>query len=358
MQKAKKRFLGLVSLFLVVVMTIVAYYLPVPDAAAEGNSHTETIRVIVYDQYPSIKFTSPEDGHTQSNPLFKFKFDYENSSYVNLTLKYYATDEETGEAVLKEIPLEDFVPDDRDETFDYASGSQEYDFNLATCKIGFNGNEYDIPNCQSTRTGGLMLLGAFIPPADNEKLVYNRYWLHIESHSPIGYDEDEIEFYYVPATLVQTGADEDNGDPIVDVDFDKDVAKLALEIYDKDGNKLNDEPIIVKNEDEELSYGKETLTLPLGSYGVPSGDYYVKIIAYDEAGEPLDSPYDTFKIVYEKPESPAVPDTGRFLSSLGISRTDYIITGVLAFGLIALVGLMILGKKQKKDYRKNLRNRR
>lgn len=351
----RKKLLGRICLAFVALMTIFAYHLPSPAFAA-SDAHTDVIRVTVYDQYPAIHFTSPEDGHVQSSPFFQFNFDYENSTLVKVTLEYDATDEDTGEVVHKAISLKEYTPDNLDPTFNYASGSQEYDINLATCKIGIDEDEFNIPGCVSTRTGGLRLL-SFTPPSDNDKLVYNEYILHVESFSPIGYDEDSIRFYYVPAYLVQTGADPTNNDPEVDVIYDKDVAKLGLEFYDLNGNKISDEPIYLSNEDQEdFAAGSQHLTLPFGSYGLASGEYYVKILSYDQDDEIMDSPYDMFLVTYTAPAAPDIPDTGRFLGNLNIAESDYVITALIAFSGAIFVAFLLLGHK-KKDYRKNLRRR-
>ncbi|MBQ6320781.1 hypothetical protein IJI17_00970 [Candidatus Saccharibacteria bacterium] len=371
----KKKLFGRIGLALVALMTIIAYHLPTP-AMAVSDAHTDVIRVTVYDQYPAVKFTAPlggEDGYAQSSPFFQFKFDYENSSYVDVTLVYDATNADTGEVETKEVPLKRYEPTDLDPTFNYASGSQEYDINLATCKIGIDEDVFDIPGCVSTRTGGLRLLG-FTPPTDNDKLVYNRYQLHIESYSPVGYDEDWIEFYYVPAYLVQTGADADNNDPEVDVIYDKDVVRLGLEIYDKQGNKISDAPIYIDNTSadpdatdptspsydpsaERYPAGTHSLTLPFGSYGLASGEYIVKITTYDENGEVIESPWDEYIVTYEAPAAPDIPNTGRFLGNLNIAKTDYVITALIAFSGVIFIAFLVLGRK-KKNYRKNYRSRR
>ena len=381
MQKSKKKLLGLLGLAAVVAMTVFAYFLPANGAYAEGpsDSHTDVIRVTVYDQYPAIKFTAPEDGHTQSSPYYEFTFDYENSTYVDVTLIYDATDEETGEVVQKELPLKRYEPENLDPTFNYASGTQQYDINLATCKIGIDEDVFNIPGCVATRTGGLML-GMFVPPADDDKLVYNKYILHIESHSPIGYDEDFIEFYYVPVYLIQTGSAEGTQNPIVEVAYDQDVAKIEIMPIDSNGNPLFDEPVVITlSPDETGKYpaGTQTLTLPFTEGGFATGEYDVLVTAYKanvtpgeidpDTGEPgedvieyevISSPFDIYKVNYVQPAAPDVPDTGRLTNGgLNIAKSDYVITAVIAFVGIALAAFLILGRK-KKDYRRNVRSRK
>ncbi len=380
MQKNKKKLLGLLGLAFVAAMTVFAYLLPANDAYAEGasDSHTEVIRVVVYDQYPSIKFTSPVDGYVQANPLFDFQFDYENSSYVDVTLIYDATDEETGEVIQKELPLKRFEPDELDPSFNYASGSQLYSINLATCKIGIDEDVFNIPGCVATRSGGLRLMG-FQPPADNDKLVYNKYILHVESHSPIGYDEDYIEFYYVPAYLVQTGSAEGTNDPIVDIFYDEGVAKIEVMPIDEDGNPLFDEPVVIVLEPDETGKyptGSTSTTLPFASYGLGSGDYDVLLTTYSATTTPgeidpdtglpgedtieytrIESPWPIYQVDYVQPPAPNIPDTGRFLGNLNLAQSDIIITSIVAFAGCAVLAFFLTSRK-KKDYRKNLRARK
>ncbi|MBQ6147783.1 hypothetical protein IJI70_03000 [Candidatus Saccharibacteria bacterium] len=333
MKKAKKRLLGLFSLVIVVVMTIVAYYLPTPNAAAE--SVTQTIQVVVYDQYPSVVVESPESGAVTTDPSIDVGVKYENSSVVKFTLKYYKLNETTGEEEVVEIPLPDFTPSELDPVFNYASGETTYTIDLA---------------------------------AIASEAGYNHFYLHVESSSPVGHDEDEIEFFYIPAAITQTGVNED-GDPTAEVEFAEGVSEVSYDIYDENGNKLNSEPIVVKNDaDENGEYpaGTKTITIPLGSYGAATGTYRLLLTAYDEENEEINAPYDeifngeydALRLNYTAPEAPEVPNTGRFLSSLNISTSDYMITGVIVFATAAVIALMIVGKKQKKNYRKNYKSRR
>lgn len=380
MQKNKKNFLGLLSLAAVIAMTVFAYFLPANGAYAEGapsDSHTDIIRVTVYDQYPAVKFTAPEDGHTQSSSYYEFTFDYENSSYVNVSLIYDATDESTGDVISKELPLKTFEPSELDPVFSYASGTQQYNIDLATCKISIDGDKFNIPNCIPTRTNGLLM---FIPPADNDKLVYNKYTLHIESHSPIGYDEDFIEFYYVPAYLAQIGSADITQNPVVEVSYDEGVAKIEIMPVDSDGNPLFDEPtVITLNPDETGKYpaGSQSIALPFTESGFATGEYDVLVTAYSatvvpgeidpSTGEPgedtieyevIGSPFDLYKVDYVQPPAPDVPNTGRFAKgSLNVAKSDYVITAVIVFVVIAIVAFLMVSRK-KKDYRRNVRSRK
>ena len=100
MQKTRKKLVGLVCLALVALMTIVAYFMPTP-ASATGDSHTDVIRVTVYDQYPSVVITSPETDSIGVSEELEVKFSYENANHVEFVLSYAKVDDE-GNPILDE----------------------------------------------------------------------------------------------------------------------------------------------------------------------------------------------------------------------------------------------------------------
>ena len=324
MTKTRKKLVGLFCLALVVAMTVFAYFIP-SDTYAEGvsDSHTDVIRVTVYDKYPAVKITEPEMDSATVSPVVNVNFDYENTQYIDFTLSYV---DEEGETQTIDLPR--FNPEELDPVFNYASGSDTVTVDLT---------EY--------------LLG------------YNEYILTAKAVSPIGYAEDSTSFVFVPAKLTQTGNDPSNNDPITVVDYGEGVAKLEIEILDEKGNPVFDKPIVI-NVDEPYAAGSKELELPFGSYGLESGTYYARITSYeyveDEEGNKelvvINAPTKLFPITYTRPDSPAVPDTGRFMGNLNIAKTDYVITGVIVFAAVVLVAFTLLSHK-KKDYRKNYRKR-
>ena len=188
--------------------------------------------------------------------------------------------------------------------------------------------------------------------------------MNAKSYSSVGFSEDSVGFYYAPALATQTGAEDETNDPIVEIKNDAGVAKIEVMVTDENGKELFKEPIIVEI-DEPYAAGTTTITLPFGSYGLESGDYKIVLTSYkaveDEDGEieyvAYTTPIDTFDVTYKQPDAPEVPDTGRFLGSLNIAASDYVITGIIAFVGVTFIAYAIIGRK-KKDYRKNYRNRR
>ena len=324
MTQKQKRLFGLFCLAFVALMTIFAFFKPT-DASAVGSTHSDIIRVTVYDQYPSLNITYPETDYATASPSITVNFDYENTEYIEFTLTY--TDEEGNEVT---VDLPRFNPDELDPTFYYDSGS-------------------------GTLTIDLSAYG----------LTYNHYILNAVARSSIGYAEDSIEFDYTPTVAEVSSTEEDTEDPVVEISYDDNVARIEITVTDADGNPVFDEPIVIEVP-SPYEAGSTSITLPFSSYGLPTGTYYLNITSYNaeidsSTGEitytEINTQLTKFKIDYTEPTTPEVPNTGTFLKNLNIATSDYIITGVVAFTAIVFV-VFILLKGKKKDYRKNYRNRR
>ena len=324
MRNTTKKLLGFIGLALVVLLTIVAIFVPTEGVYAEGTPiGTDTITVIVYDQYPAVKIDDPVTDYFTISPELTVTFTYENSSYVDFTLSYVNEDGET-----VEITLPRFTPDPEnlDPVFQYDSDTQTITINL---------RDYD--------------------------LDYNHYILGAVSGSPIGESAgDSIEFDYVPAMLVQTDTDENTGDPVVEVSYDDGVAKVEIMPVDDEGNPLLDEPIVIEVEpDEDGNYptGSQTITLPYTENGLEDGDYTVIITAYDGNDEELPTTRPDYPTDYEQPQAPEAPNTGAFAGKLNIAESDYILTIAIVFAATTAIAFRLITRK-KKDYRKNISSRR
>ncbi|MBR2695659.1 hypothetical protein IKE86_01995 [Candidatus Saccharibacteria bacterium] len=359
MQKSKKNILGLLGLAFVAAMTVFAYFLPANGAYAEGasDSHTDVIRVTVYDQYPALKIDDPETDYVSTSPELTVKFTYENSQYVDFTLTYTELDADgnvvvdgEGNPVIVTVPLPRFNPDPSrlDPTFNYDSDSNEVTINLADYNLG-----------------------------------YGHYTLTASADSPIGKPADDyIEFDYVPTKLVQTGSADTTNDPIADVIYGDNVSIIELMPVDKNGNPILEKPIVVKVEPDEngnFNAGSQSVTFPFTSYGLETGDYDVVVTAYSgtptvipgeidpETGEQgedtyvydhlIPSPRVIYTLSYVQPAAPDIPNTGRFLGSLNLAASDVVITSIIAFAGVTAVAFILVGRK-KKDYRKNIRSRK
>ena len=337
MKKPNKPLLGFFGLIFVAIMTIVAFLIPTNDAAAtDSTAMTDTLKVVVYDQYPGIVINAPTSDSVTNSDL-KVSVFYENIDYIDFIASYI---DEEGNTI--EIPLKRFTPTDLDPIYSIASGSEVISIDLS---------ELNIP--------------------------YHNYTLTTVGHSPIGYDEDAIEITYVPAVSSENAETDDNGDPVITVDYDKGTEKLEIMAYDDNGNPLFDEPVVV-NIPAPYNAGSQTIVLPFASYGIESGNYTVQITAYkhvqavdengnplfDESGNPImvlspiDAPAMIISIVYKAPEAPAIPDTGRLLQTINTTKTDYLITVSIAMIAAVAFAIVLMNKHKRVNYRKNLRRGR
>lgn len=184
------------------------------------------------------------------------------------------------------------------------------------------------------------------------------------------YDEDSVVFYYLP---VYASIEEDkNGDSSLKLDYEaeksgeegeggegeeggeggseeddgvKKVAKIEVKIYDENGNEVPGlSPITVLPPTKEVP-----LTKYFDDMDLPSGTYKIEVIAYDKDNEALYKPY----IIYFEYERIDVPDTGSFFQTLNISKTDYLVTALIAFATVTIPGIFIVARKNGKTNKKS-----
>ncbi len=309
MKKTKKRVLGLLGLVLVIITTIFAAFLPSPEASAEGGitSVTDTISVRVVGSVPDILNVKPINGSVFIYPDQDLSFDYENVEYLTITIRY--TDKDDVEHI---IPL--LEKDDPESFVDYIPGS------------------YSTP---------LDLLA--------EDYGYGEYRVEIVG---IGFNDvkdfETVEFALYP--VVGEANEVDDGKVYLDLQYDtenKNINTIGINIYDENGNLINVlSPITVNAPDMRVG-------LPFAENNLPTGNYRIEITAYNAEGEALYKPY----ITYYYYEMIPVPNTGALFSNLNISRTDYLVTGLMIFFLAAILGIAFIAKGRSNKSRLNRKRR-
>lgn len=309
MKKTKKRVLGLLGLVLVIITTIFAAFLPGPEASAEGGitSVTDTISVRVVGSVPDILNVKPINGSVFIYPDQDLSFDYENVEYLTITVRY--TDKDDVEHI---IPL--LEKDDPESFVDYIPGS------------------YSTP---------LDLLA--------EDYGYGEYRVEIVG---IGFNDvkdfETVEFALYP--VVGEANEADDGKVYLDLQYDtenENINTIGINIYDENGNLVNVlSPITVNTPDMRVE-------LPFAENNLPTGNYRIEITAYNAKGEALYKPY----ITYYYYEMIPVPNTGALFSNLNISRTDYLVTGLIIFFLAAILGIVFITKGRSNKSRLNKKRR-
>lgn len=309
MKKTKKRVLGLLGLVLVIITTIFAAFLPGPEASAEGGitSVTDTISVRVVGSVPDILNVKPINGSVFIYPDQDLSFDYENVEYLTITIHY--TDKDDVEHI---IPL--LEKDDPESFVDHIPGS------------------YSTP---------LDLLA--------EDYGYGEYRVEIVG---IGFNDvkdfETVEFALYP--VVGEANEADDGKVYLDLQYDtenENINTIGINIYDENGNLVNVlSPITVNAPDMRVE-------LPFAENNLPTGNYRIEITAYNAEGEALYKPY----ITYYYYEMIPVPNTGALFSNLNISRTDYLVTGLIIFFLAAILGIVFIVKGRSNKSRLNKKRR-
>ena len=178
---------------------------------------------------------------------------------------------------------------------------------------------------------------------------YGGYVVSVRGEGVEGaWDGDAVTFYYYPAYAELVKEDGKyyldlyyNGDDgSTDPEDTGEVASITVRIYDADGNEVPFSPITVTPFTTRVE-------LPFEEYGLDEGEYTIEVYAYNRDGTLLSAPY-TFVVNFEIEDEVAVPDTGGLFQGTNISKTDYLITGLVAFGLIAIAGVMFIVRSDRK----------
>ena len=314
MKKTKKRVLGFSGLFLVAAITTFAALMPsTQTSAVEGQqSVTDEVTVRVVGDVPRVGFVEPENGTRFTKPEQQVSIDYENVTNVKVEIEYTGAD-----GVGHTYTLDQF-------NANYYPGSKTYELNFDA----------------------------------DQRFGYGDYVVHVTG-TGYGVDnatEDVIEFSYhvfapdLPGGKNGPGSSEDNpltGNPVIQFGVNPDdpyIDRLEVNVYDEDGN------LVEELSPQEVYSPYDDLELQFEEHGLPSGWYTVEIQAYDKEGEPYGDMV-SLHFYYKAPELP-VPNTGAPFMNLNISQRDYLITGVVIFGIAAVIGAVIVARKKATVKRK------
>jgi hypothetical protein len=163
-----------------------------------------------------------------------------------------------------------------------------------------------------------------------------------EHESALG-DEDSIQFSFYPVTgTVAENENDDNATATLDYDdTNTDIERIEIIVKDADGNPVPELPTIT------VAPTDKTATIPFGDNHAPAGKYKIEIIAYDANGE-MSEPY---VVDYEYSPTKA-PNTGGLLAGLNISKADYLATGLIAFFVAGVAGLIVIIRSSKNQKRR------
>lgn len=305
MKKQTKRVLGFCGLALVGVMTALACFVPSANTTATSGSSTatDTINVRVVTVGPDMTLSGITNGKPVVTAGQAFQVGYHGVKSFQATLTFTDQDGNTHTKTFEE------------EVVDYADGEKGYNINLKDL-VGDDGYPFG----------------------------YGPYVLSVAGFDSGGVvDTDAISFDYLPV-VAEVTKDEETGKYYLDVEYDEeDVEDIEIKIYDENGN-------VVLTIDP-TDYPTKRIELPFDEYGLADGTYTIEVTAYGKDGSPLFRPF-SIKVNYETKAVP-VPDTGGFMQDLNISKTDYLITGILVFVVAVVIGVTLILRSGK-----STRNRR
>ena len=324
MKKTHKKIFGLFGLVLVIAVTIFAAFLPTPKTKAiEPMVDNLSLRVV--GSAPLINITGIVSGDDVVSASQGINITYENIDELTAKLKY--TDEDGN---VYEKNLIDGAPTG------YIAGVSNISVNLQTGEYSYDYQYYD-PSTGETKTA-----------TGSDSLTnqgFGEYVITVSGKDLGGIvTERSISFSYVPV-VVSAAQDGDNVN--VNLDYDKDatgdaqIGSIVINVYyDETGKLMEPFPITIYPPSDNYTFNPK-------DYGFASGTYTIEAQAYDTNGAKMYKPYFT-TFYYQAGGVTPTPNTGGVMGNLNISKTDYIITGLVIFSIVGISGAVFISRHDKK----------
>lgn len=309
MKQRKKQLLGVLGLIAVMVMTAIAYALP---TYAISESTETTVRLTVTGPGHSLSILSPSDGETIAI----------NTKDGNINLTAKTSQEHLSKIKYLMVCMDESGKESRAEvesTITEATGNDE-----ATLVMPASVGNSDC----TLNARGFDDKGAEVA-------------------------SDEVSFSFRAMSVVFTGKYDENGNPEVRLEMTGNVDHVMLQVHDKKGNPIfvgkdgSSEAIEVTKDmftmldNGNMSY---TLYLPMSKYHAPTGSYDLVSVAYGNDGSVISMNVNDF---YYDPGAAGVPSAGSIVKDLNISRSDFILTGIVMFAAISGFALFLIFRKRR-----------
>jgi hypothetical protein len=296
MKKTQKQIFGCFGLGLVAAMTITAALMPSPQASAITTTIKDNIEVKVIGVTPAVSISGVEQGGETTATSVTFTTTYENIETIHYKLEY--TNPDGTKTVFEPV-----IPD---KAVGYESGSVNDTIDFSSSIFNIDGS-----------------------------LGYGSYVLTVTGTGYDGaFDEKSLQFERIP--LIATAKQNEETGKTIDVT-----------IEDLNTDDISDVDIYI--DDEKVGTVHEDGTYPFNPPSTGTKDYVVKIVARD--GD---------KVIYVKTiivhyEGMRTPDTGSFFQNLNISKEDYLITGLIVFFILGIVGFGIVARGKRTSGKTNKR---
>ena len=123
---------------------------------------------------------------------------------------------------------------------------------------------------------------------------------------------------------------------------------LAIDFTDANGREVSAISPITINPVDPSGYSR--VEVKFEENNLDYGDYNIYVYSYNRDGVQLSDPY-VFTVNFSE-EGIIVPntaDTGGMFQGTNISQTDYLITGLIVFGVIAVTGVVFILQHDKRQ---------
>ena len=321
MKGKKKQLLGFVGLALVFAMTAIAYTLPAPEAVAQDLN----ISVTVTDDgaEASARIISPAPGAVLTNRSTTLSISYRKVRSMSTTVK--CTDEDGAEVYNKT----------EDVALEAASG-------VVNKAIEVPETSNDVSCVAEMSAAGL----------ENEPLNDSVNFTFRAMNLPNPGTEEKPVKPVQPGDECEDGetcgkVDEENN-PVVDVNVSDNVYQVSVQVYDTDENPIfvdkdgNPTPILTTK--DAFKDGKLSITLPMSDYNAKPGKYVAYFTATNSKGEVIS----VNEYWFEYMPKVETPGTGSIFKDLNLSRVDYLLTGLVAFGAVAGFAVYLVFRKSRR----------
>ncbi|MBQ9018607.1 hypothetical protein IJ117_02540 [Candidatus Saccharibacteria bacterium] len=297
MRRIQKNILGLSGLALVAGMTACAAIMPVPGASATTTSLTDTLVVKVVKDEPEVHLTTTA-ADTVTDPNYPYAVDYNYASKVIIDLTYVDESGVTRTATI--------------ETFD----NLDYDYGEQSVSVDVRNVTFD-----DDTMGGY----------GNYTITATAIDIHGTEH------EYSIKFEYVPVigeAIAGSGANRMGKVTSMGDDVE------TVRVFTKDGVEVG------KATREELENNGMILNMDLSKVGCQE-ILYLRAYGADDTTFLYERPYPLY--MGECPVVPdtGAPDTGGLFQNLNISKEDYLITGLIVFFVLGIVGFGVVARNKK-----------
>lgn len=407
MKTTKKHLLGLGGLALVTAMTAVAFSIPAPDASAYEQAAVSgevVVQVKVYSGNPEIKINAPLDGTITTNRNITISNTYSDADSVDNILTFGNTmgRANTAKDLRAKLNIPVSTPANGDDAFTVDLRQfGGYDHYLLTSVL--RSDESTLEDSVTFRyvPANITQIGT---DANGDPIFLVEYdegvnHVEIQIYDELGNPVLKEPFQYNVKNPDEGGAEEvtiplgankaDTGDYLASVTPFGPVAEAEVEnsAYDAASQTLtadlswddNAEVIYIQILDAygqpiDLQYpyvianpgtaGSDSIVIDLSDLDLSDFDLtYYEVIAtpYAIANstkniDQLDMMHGPVSTNFHYTKPIQVPNTGDIMQMLNLSRADYLMTGLIAFGSTAIFALVFLARK--KEAAKSTRRRR